>query len=417
MPFAMRLPGVVRDIGVTFGANVLSRVFTAASLVLVLKHLTVEEYGIVALVQSLMVVGSGLIPQGINWALIRILSLDEGKNTAIGVIPAAFAFEASAVVITVSMLVLFPEWLSAMFRTSVLEGKTVGFVGMGIISLTLVAFWASVLQGRQRFLASAVLTVVQAGLVVATYFALIASGAFALTPVLWVMVLVPLTVGVLGLFLAGPSSLRFEFRWGELFKVMRESHWFIYYTVILVVVGQLDVFMVARYCTLHDLGSYGLANRVYHVLMLSLAAIHTVLLPRLSADPSVPHLRSVMRKSLSYTIPIALLLTVPLIIFAEEVVLMLSNAEYREAVLPMRILLGGAAVNLVLSPIANIVFALHMESRVVLSSLVLLTLQYIGHTLLTSQFGPTGAAVTTVVSYAVFNSLILGVALMAVGRR
>jgi O-antigen/teichoic acid export membrane protein len=403
------IPSTLRNIGITFGGNALSRVFTAVSLVVVLKTIPVEQYGLVALFQSIITLGSGFLPQGMNWALIRSISSDtehagSPRNTAL--VLSTFVLELVAVVFTAAILVVFPSTISALFRVGSVGGSLLVLAALGIVTTAMGGFIAALYQGRHRFGASAFLTILQTALVLLAYVLLRSTGLLNYDRILWVIVLGPVVVFLLGLAMEKRDWLRERLQWLDLISMLRESKWFIGYTIILVFVGQLDVFMVARYCDLKDLGSYGLATRIYHVLMLSLAAIHTVLLPKLSSNPDRYYLLSVVRKSFKLTLPFALVLTIPVIVFAKEIVLLLSGTSYMDAAGPMQILLVGAAISLVLSPMTNVLFALKRESLVLSFSFVLLLVQCVGHVSLTSRYGPIGAALTTVLAYGVFNGLI-----------
>lgn len=401
-----RISGTLQNVGLTFAAQFGSRALTALAMVLVLKSVTPEEYGLISIVQSIIVVGSGLFLQGINWAMIRFVASSKDSDVMVTnrFVHSAFDFEIGIGLLFGGAVMVFPQAVTLLLKGGNGSLEMVRWGGAGIFTFTLFMFATSLLQARGLFFKNATVNGLQAAVVLLCYAGFFLAGALNLQVVVTAIVLSPFFAFIVASAMSDRVWLRTRFNLELVKRVFHDSKWFMIYTFFLLAVNQLDVFMMGHYFSFGDVGVYSVASKLYGVVLLSLSAIHTVLLPKLSANPDKAFLRSFLIRSFRYTIPFGLVLFIPLIVFAHWLVVMLSSSEFAGAAIPLQILLCGGFAGLVLSPTANILFSLNDVKFLVISSTVLLVLSMVGHTLLTSRIGAVGAAVTVTLSYLVVNA-------------
>ncbi len=409
-----RFSETLQNVGLTFGAQLGSRALTAVAMVLVLKSVTPEEYGVISIVQSIIVVGSGLFLQGVNWAMIRFVASSRGSDTisANQFIRSAFDLELVIGFILGGAVMVFPQVVAILLRGGSGTLEFIRWGGVGIFTFALFLFATSLLQARSLFLKNATVNGLQATVVLLCYAGFFLVGDLNVNVVITVIVFIPLLAFVVAVAISDRAWLRTRFNLELVARVFLDSKWFMIYTFFLLAVNQLDVFMMAHYFSFQDVGVYSVAAKLYSVVLLSLSAIHTVLLPKLSANPDKAFLRSFILRSFRYTIPLGSALFVPLILLAPWLVLTLSSSQFVGAALPLQILLCGGFAGLVLSPTANVLFSLNDAKFLVMSSIILLVLSIAGHTLFTSRIGAVGAAETVTVSYLIVNAAVATRALL-----
>jgi O-antigen/teichoic acid export membrane protein len=185
--------------------------------------------------------------------------------------------------------------------------------------------------------------------------------------------------------------------------ILGKARWYVLYSSLLAVSGQLDVLMMARYFSYVDVAVYSVASKLFSIFVLGLGAIHSVLLPRMSSmkDPDV--LRSILLRSLRFSLPAAGVVLIVTAGWSSELIRFFAGPGYAGASAPLQILGGCAALSLVLSPSVNVLFALERNGVIALGGAIALTVGLVGHLLVTSRYGAYGAAWTTFCAYGAIN--------------
>lgn len=399
---------VLRDLGVTLGSQVTARVLGVLSFVVVVKSVSVYDYGQVAIVQSVITFGAGVLLQGVTWAMIRGVSsgahgqLEDESRFVVSM----FVLHLVVSALVLGLLILFPRLFEVAFNLPTEGRATFEVVLVGIPAQILMNFAVALLQARHQFFSAALVSTCQPALVLGIYLLVAEQGHLSIDVVLWTMAIAPLAVSVAASMMTSRNWIRGRVDWSSVYSAIMESRWFVLYTLFLVVSNQLDVFAMAHFASIEEVGVYAVAARIYGVIMMSLTAVHAVLLPKLSGIHDRSRLRQVIKRSFWLTMPLGALLVVAVALSADPLVLALSTDDYAGAVTPLRILLVGAFLGIVLSPLANVLFALRDEKFVALTGVALLLLQFAGHYLLTSAIGAEGAAITVVMSFGAVNTVV-----------
>jgi O-antigen/teichoic acid export membrane protein len=392
-------------IGVVFGSQILSRFLNALSLLLVIRSLTQEEFGVVGTVQSIVVIGSGLLLQGINWGMIQEISArrasDMSDDSIITTVFKATVFLGSGMGLLTSVTAVWFPWLFGFHGELLL---VVGYIGAGVVTTALANFALSVLQGRMQFEKSAALSLTQSVVLLLILGALKCSGLLKLQVALLVLVGVPLVT--FGLYiLNNPLSGRRSATHSE-WHLIDGAKWYVAYSSMIVLASQLDIVMMARFFSFKDVGVYAVAAKLYGILALGIGSINSVLLPKVSGIADRLHLRALMIRSFRYSAPVVGLLVVTMAISAEAIVTSFAGTDYRIASTPLLLLSLSAGVSILLSPMMNILFALHQKKLIVSSGILLLVLNVLGHLIFTRSLGAIGAASTNLISYTLVNGFV-----------
>ena len=161
--------------------------------------------------------------------------------------------------------------------------------------------------------------------------------------------------------------------------------------------------ILSRYFSLHEVGLYGFAYKIYGLSLMLMMSIKTVLLPTFSGITEKTALRRSFEKTLKATagVSVCYLVSIPLLgIFVD----LFAGARYSGACTMLQILIFGTATSTFLSPPVNILFALDKFKLIALGGLIFITINVIGNLIFTPLYGGMGAAVIQVLSHLVLNS-------------
>ena len=396
---------VLKNIGLTFSAQMFSRLLSAVSLMIVLRHIARETYGLVSLFQSSISVASGFILTGVNWGMIREIAAKVHNQNETKVIDAAFRFTLICALLLSAVVAFFYPFQNQTLSGGLLNWYLV-LLAWGIVASSLMNFSIALLQAKSQFTTMAVALVSQ-GLLTLLFYVVLAVWhrlslilillATSTTPLLFIMVIV------------GKGYLHWSSFRGALTAVasiVKQYRWYVIYSSLLLLVSQMDVFMMANFFTPEDVGVYSVAAKLYGILLLALSAVHSVLLPAFSGLSDQREMYAKLKRSFNYTVPAALILLVVSFLFSRFIITLFAGNSYNEAITPFRILSIGSAISIIFSPSVNVLFALNKVRRIAFSGCLLITVAFLGHLLLTSRYGAIGAAAVTVVAYATINIFV-----------
>lgn len=164
----------------------------------------------------------------------------------------------------------------------------------------------------------------------------------------------------------------------------------------------LDSVMLGFMATDADVGYYGAAVKIKNILVNVVAALGTVLLPRVSYYVEQDQMGAfwvVIKKALNFVMLIALPLTVYFMIFAGSSIRFLSGSGYEAAVIPMIVIMPTVMlIGLTNIMGMQILVPTGREGLVMASTIVGAVVDMIFNALLIPQYKATGAAIGTLIA-------------------
>jgi len=185
--------------------------------------------------------------------------------------------------------------------------------------------------------------------------------------------------------------------------VLRGKYRYLFgYFSLLAFFSQLDVFMLKTLSSNFSLATYGSAFRYYSLLMLSLAAVHSVLLPSIQKVESIEDWNEVLaglKRMLLVFVPVALFGAW----FSQWIIPWIDKGKYPEAVTVFRILAVSSVFSFAFSPHVNLVLRFEDFKFLFLLILTALFLAACLNILLIPRYQAVGSAVATLVGFGFVN--------------
>jgi O-antigen/teichoic acid export membrane protein len=183
--------------------------------------------------------------------------------------------------------------------------------------------------------------------------------------------------------------------------IWRDSKWYVAYGGLLTVASQVDLLSMYHFFPLDQVGVYALALKIFSVSMLGIAALQSVLLPRLATAHGREELESLFWRMVRLSVPIAMFAGFFLIVAAKYIVLIVGGEKFLGAVTPFRVLSLAIAESILLSTHSQFLMVAKRYLSLLLSGVVyFLTSVILSYTLIRA-FGSVGAA------FAVLGSLLI----------
>jgi len=389
-----------------FSGDMLSKFLGALTTILLIRILSMQDYGLYTYFLAIMQFIPSCIGIGLNTSCTRygseyISRFNRAPTHLYGV---NLQFQLLLYIIIVVFISIFSTSLSEhligsdRFSSAILIG---GFASIGPIILQILS---SIFQSSSEFTKYITLqNTRQAILLLATF-------------ILWLLYdlsffTVSLTVLLLQLFLSIGLLMRLKsfFKFGEftvrnLNTLLASGGLLSLYFSILSLLGQMDILIISRYRTTEELATYGVAFRYYSLFLTALSSIHVVLLPKLAKVEFSSHsiqldfLRKWIKISSIFSIPILML-----ILLSNSILSTLNGNKYSGAVPLFKIFCIGLLISLLFSPIINLIIARKDYKFLVVTALIVLIINSFSNYYYVPKSGIMAACVISVTSHAILN--------------
>ncbi len=390
---------------VTLAGNMSKLAISFGSSVIIARALNLTDYGLLALVSTVLTIADTFGDLGLTLAAVRsIARAQDSRPDQVRSIMAGYfslAFGANLAAIGLGEILAGPI---ATFLLGRPEAEI--YIRIALIGLLPSAGSGCVmtlLQAARRFGALASLQVIAAVTYLIGIVVLALLHQLSIVSVVLLGVLNPLVIFVIGwrmlkidLTFAETLSSTARKTWPELIAF---GKWLWLSTVLMLFATRLDLLLLGHWQSAAEVGLYALAFNVASKLDVVNRSRLTVLLPHVSSLRQFDHLKQYIVQSLRRSLPMAflMLLTLP---FLSLFVSLIYGSVYLEAVPALSLLVLVAALDLIATPILLLAYPLNLPWVITLSdSIRLITL--IGFcVILIPGHGSIGAALARSISNA-----------------
>ena len=189
-------------------------------------------------------------------------------------------------------------------------------------------------------------------------------------------------------------------------------------SLVFTFLSRMDILMIGYFLVSREVGYYRAIQPFRQVTVLVLGSFGFLFLPlatRCFETGNLPELDRLFTSVTKWIVVITLPVILGFVFFAESIVVFAFGADYLPAALPLSVLLGGLFVRTVTGLDGDVVKAIDRPKIEFYSALTGLGSNLVLNILLIPQYGIVGAAVATVVGYAVYNAVELAAIYRIVG--
>ncbi len=366
------------------GALATSFVLRVGSVMVLARLLDPKDFGLLGMVTAFTGVLSLFRDFGLSAAAIQLDTVTEEQsstlfwtNVSVGAILTAIAISSAPMVST-----FYHE--PRLLKVTAVVATGFLFNGIGVQH-------SAILQRQMRFSALALIDIVS--LVVSSFIAISAAWAgFGYWALVAMTVCLPL-VTTIGLWLASgwiPGLPRRRIGMGSM---MRFGATLTLNSLVVYVASNFEKILLGRYLGAEVLGIYGRAYQLIRIptdnLNSGVGEVAFAALSRLQDDPS--RLRSYFLKGYSLVLACTLPITIACALFAQDMILVLLGAKWKDAVPIFRFLAPTILAFAILNPLGWLLSSLGLVGRGLKIALVIAPLMIASY-ILGLPYGPTGVA-------------------------
>jgi len=171
----------------------------------------------------------------------------------------------------------------------------------------------------------------------------------------------------------------------------------------------MDVLIIGFFLTSADVGAYEVAWRITLVVLLGSKAVATTIFPTMSrwdAERAVGRIENLI----PWAVTASLIFVIPslfgVLLFSEEILTFVFGSEYSIASLALIVLMSGKVFEAIQDVVGRSLNAIDHPELAARAAVIAIVFNLVLNTVLVTQYGITGAAVATVVSFVAETSIL-----------
>ena len=396
-----------RQSSITFSGTMVNGFLGALFYLLSARYLGPSSFGILSVSIATLALTADIANFGVNTALVRFVSkyFTKDKDRANRFLKLGIEIK-----IIASFGVLMLGYLGSSFLANYVFAKPemlfplrLSFIGVG--TTLLFSFTTSFFQSSQRFVAWSLIQILTNFLRLSAVVLIFILGFLSVDTVIVGYILMPFLGFVISICFIPNDFWKVKKEWSVSNEFFNYNKWVALFSIVSAVSARVDTFISARLLSTAEVGIYSAANQLVQVVPQIIAAISTVIAPKISSMGSLKSLISYLKKTQMLVVGIAVLaiLSIPL---ASYLIPLFYGSQYLASVKIFTILLIASLIFLISVPIHNAIFYYFSKPSLFfwLSLLNLSIVMILGWNLI-SAYGVVGAAISVLVGQ-FFNFLI-----------
>jgi len=384
------LPATVRSVATVASGDGVSKLLAFAGTAVIVGLASPEQMGTITIFITLQTILLQLTDLGLGVALVRHTAGPAGRPGFERTVLTARALLVAAVGLPA---LLAGPWLAAHVVRLPVFAEPLRYAALAIVGGGLMAFATSYLQARRRFLALSLVRIGEGASRLGLLLALVVVLGFSVPGVLWIQVLAPLAVGLVGVALVPRGTLARGGGRTELRELFDLSRWILAATIVHMFAFQLDTLLLGALSAPAEVGSFGAALRLSSPLVMLAGVLGTVFLPEAMRHREAAGARRFFLRSLRLTVPLGLLGLAAALLGG--LLLPRFFPQYARLLPVFALLSAGLASYAMVAAGQGVLYALDRTALVAGVAAGQFLFNLAGNLLLVPRLGALGAAVTT----------------------
>jgi len=343
--------------GITFTGTLINGVLGAVFYILVARFLGPASYGLLAVTIAVLTLVADIGDLGTDTGLVRFV----GKYINTDKLKAyRFLKLGLKVKLLVSIFVMLfgyflaPAIANSVFAKPILtQPFRIAFIGVG--SALLFSFTTHTLQALQKFVSWSAIQVgtnlIRLLIIVVLYYL----GSINIINTLSAYIIMPFLGFLFGLFIIPTKFMKVRNEGSVTKDFFHYNKWVAAFTLVAAVSSRLDTFITARLLTAAQLGIYSAANQIVQIVPQIVAAMGTVIAPKMASMGKIEDLISYIKKTQVMVIVLSFMgiLSIPFVVY---LIPLLFGPDYSGSIPIFVILLFAMLAFLISVPVHNAIF-------------------------------------------------------------
>ncbi|GEM_PF-3430207 len=396
--------GLAKNVSTLFIGNILSRGLNLVSFILIARGLSVNDYGTLTVILSVISTMGDLINSGLTASTMRFTSLFFGQNDKAKIARLLSTTIINTGIVTVLFVIIsiiFSAPLSQLFLQGNFQILLI-VAAFGLFTTFLFSNLYSMLQGLQDYSGMVILTALYGIERLVAISILLLLGTLTIPSGVLLFVVTPFIPIIFALFrlwkLHGIPTYLGNYDTKIIREMFQFGKWMSAWSVVAIVQSRMDIYLLSSLTSSAQVSYYDVAQKFSSVIGMGLGAYANVVNPKIAQISDRTVLKKEVRKFLKVTLLMSTLLFVGIVVIPPIISILFGN-KYDESIVPLRIMLFGLFFYMLTFPFNSAMYALG-KSQVFFYTVVF---QLIANSIASYFFLPLFGAVGASYSFVVVN--------------
>lgn len=376
--------------------NIIAQGTGYLSIVIISRNLGPEQYGIFSLLVSIFTLSVQLSDLGLSTPYVKYASQLNRSHEIRGLFFSVMALRILVSLLTAASIYYLSEELSLFLFETYTYSREIQIIAFSLAFQAIFKQLITQYQAMQKFKGYALLSIYNQLLKLAAVilFVYLFSNQTIIT-----LLIIAFSFSVIPLiFLQSLTKFNprksFSLRIASVKRIFRMGVWIFLSSIAVLLMMQLDIFMLQKLSTPEEVGYYSAANQLAMVFPILSMSIMTTILPKLGGyikKHSIRHyVVTVLKKS-----PIVFLLMVFLVILSPLMISFIYGTSFESSISVFRILIVSFLIGVIVNPIALVLYELNKAYILTCMNWLQLGLNYSANLYFIPTYQAEGAALAT----------------------
>jgi O-antigen/teichoic acid export membrane protein len=378
--------------------------------ILLTRYLGTEAFGIYSSCIALLIFFYGVVGDSLDFGVLRFVPLFVEKNRQKALLTLKVVFKMKVVIGATLVLILFPlaTFIGKILFHSAEFGNLIRLVFFGILGTLLFRSALIYFQVHQDFKKYLCLDFINTALKLSIILLLIYLHSLTVMYSVAVYTIVPFVIFLLSFWILLKNLFTAK---GQQKKIFAEMVHFTKWLMLSSIVGalhyKLDILMLSFLKGSEDTGIYAAASNLAILPDVLSSFFAIVLYPKIMPMCHRGEFTQFFIRYLKKMMPICVIGFFLAFLIAKPLIILLYSSNFAGSALIFKILIPGAALWLLIFPVALPFMTLNRPFLHLPLDIITLIIIFSGNILLIPKYGPSGAAVVTVFARLIIGGLIL----------
>lgn len=324
-----------------FATNLLSKVLGFLIIFIIVKQLTVPDYGKLTVLLAIITTVSEMVAAGLNASILRYSAIYRENQEKLNRLLVTNLINIFFIGLGIIILVYFTSSsISLLILGNENFSKQIEIVSYGVLFTFLYGALLSFFLGLQNYKAYFIYSILFQLIRLIVLLLIIYQGLISIDSFLVLFVITPVATFLIGVFFI--KNLKFKINYYDK-EIVKETYhfgkWMFLWAIIVVVQSKMDIFLLSSLTTPEDVSYYDIAQKFVLMSMIVFTSYGAVLKPRMSVLTSKESILSEVKGT--YKVIFGFNLYIILLIFILPFIIkMLFGDDYINSIIPLQIMLA-----------------------------------------------------------------------------
>lgn len=380
-----------------FISNIISKAIGFLLIMLIAKHLGVDEYGKLTVILALMTTVADFVSSGLNSSLVRYSAkyISENKYEKLTPLLSTAFVNILLIGVMLALVIYFTsDSLSQFLLDSSQYNHYIEITSFGIIFTLVSGIYSSLFLGIQNYLKYFYYSVFSQLIRIILFFVIINIFEDSLMAIVILFVITPLLAFLFGYYLEKNIKLNIlAYDINILKEIFSFGKWVFLWGVVAIIQSRMDIYLLAHLSNTEEVAFFDMAQKFVLIVMMAFGAYGAALNPKMAGLSKSFEIQSAVKNTYKVIFVMTLFLVTMYFLIPLIINYIFSN-KYDSSILPFQIMIISSFFHMLAMPFNASVYAIGKSQVFFYSSLIALVINLVSSLYFIPLYGSIGASIS-----------------------